>query len=303
MAERILVGTAGGLWTLQGDSTVADETLAGRPVTALAREGTTLWAVVHGTTLWERREGAWTQRAAIAGPPATCVVPTAAGVLVGTEQAHLLRLAGDKLVPVASFDTAEGRVSWYTPWGDPADVRSIAVALDGTIHVNVHVGGVVRSRDNGNTWTPTIDIEDDVHQVLAHPTRPEVVLAASAEGLGVSRDGGDSWQLSTTGLHAHYLRAVTVAGDLVLVSASAGFHGRRSAIYRKPLDGGSRFERCEAGLPKWFDDNIDTACLTAEGSLVVFGTSDGRVYESHDAGAQWEPAAKGLPPVSCILLA
>jgi hypothetical protein len=79
-AERILVGTAGGLWTLQGDSTVADETLAGRPVTALAREGTTLWAVVHGTTLWERREGAWTQRAAIAGPPATCVVPTAAGV-------------------------------------------------------------------------------------------------------------------------------------------------------------------------------------------------------------------------------
>ena len=117
-------------------------------MTALAREGTTLWAVVHGTTLWERREGAWTQRAAIAGPPATCVVPTAAGVLVGTEQAHLLRLAGDKLVPVASFDTAEGRVSWYTPWGDPADVRSIAGALAGTIHVNVHVGGVVRSRDN-----------------------------------------------------------------------------------------------------------------------------------------------------------
>jgi hypothetical protein len=303
MAERILVGTAGGLWTLHGDTAVADETLAGRPVTALAREGTTLWAVVHGTTLWERCDGAWTQRAAIAEPPATCVAPTAAGMLVGTEQAHLLRLAGDKLVPVASFDTAEGRASWYTPWGDPADVRSIAVALDGTIHVNVHVGGVVRSRDNGNTWTPTIDIEDDVHQVLAHPTRPEVVLAASAEGLGISRDGGDSWQLSTAGLHAHYLRAVTVAGDLVLVSASAGFHGRRSAIYRKPLDGGSRFERCEAGLPKWFDDNIDTACLTAEGSLVVFGTSDGRVYESHDAGAQWELAAKGLPPVSCILLA
>jgi hypothetical protein len=120
--------------------------------------------------------------------------------------------------------------------------------------------------------------------------------------LGVSRDGGDSWQLSTTGLHAHYLRAVTVAGDLVLVSASAGFHGRRSAIYRSRSTA-APLRALRAGLPKWFDDNIDTACLTAEGSLVVFGTSDGRVYESHDAGAQWEPAAKGLPPVSCILLA
>ena len=303
MAERILVGTAGGLWTLHGDTAVADETLAGRPVTALAREGATLWAVVDGATLWQSRDGAWTQRAAIAGPPATWVAPTATDVLVGTEQAHLLRLAGDKLVPVDSFDTAEGRASWYTPWGDPADVRSIAIALDGTIHVNVHVGGVVRSRDGGKTWAPTIDIEDDVHQVIAHPTRPEIVLVASAEGFGVSRDGGDSWQLATTGLHAHYLRAVAVAGDLVLVSASAGFHGRRSAIYRKPLEGGSRFERCEAGLPKWFDDNIDTACLAAAGPLVVFGTSDGRIFQSRDAGASWDLATKGLPPVSCVLLA
>jgi photosystem II stability/assembly factor-like uncharacterized protein len=303
MVERILVGTSGGLWTLRGDTAVADETLAGRPVTALAREGATLWAVVDGTTLWHSRDGAWTQRAAITGPPATCVAPTATGPLVGTEQAYLLRLAGDKLVPVTSFDTAEGRASWYTPWGDPADVRSIAIALDGTIHVNVHVGGVVRSCDGGKTWTPTIDIEDDVHQVLAHPTRPEVVLVASAEGFGISRDSGDSWQLATTGLHAHYMRAVTVAGEFVLVSASAGFHGRRSAIYRKPLEGSSRFDRCEAGLPKWFDDNIDTACLTAAGSLVVFGTSDGRVYESRDAGTSWVLATKGLPPISCVLLA
>jgi photosystem II stability/assembly factor-like uncharacterized protein len=303
MDERILVGTAGGLWTLEGDTAVADETLAGRPVTALAREGATRWAVVDGTTLWHSRDGAWRQRAVIAGPPATCVAPTAADLLVGTEQAHLLRFAGDELVPVDAFETTEGQAAWYTPWGDPADVRSIAVALDGTIHVNVHVGGVVRSRDGGKTWAPTIDIEDDVHQVLAHPTRPEVVLVASAEGFGVSRDGGDSWQLATTGLHSHYLRAVAVAADLVLVSASAGFHGRRSAIYRKPLDGSSRFERCEAGLPKWFDDNIDTACLAAEGSLAVFGTSDGRVFRSRDAGAQWELATKGLPPVRCVLLA
>ena len=302
MAERILVGTAGGLWTLQGDHVATDETLAGRPVTALAREGAALWAIVDGAALWERRDGSWRQRATISGQPATCLAPTASGLLVGTEQAHLLRLVGDELVAVDTFDSADGRASWYTPWGDPADVRSMAIATDGTIHVNVHVGGVVRSRDGGVTWAPTMDIENDVHQVLAHPRRAEIVLVASAEGFGISRDGGDSWQMSTTGLHAHYLRAVAVSGDHILISASAGHHGRRSALYRRLLDDGARFERCEAGLPKWFDDNIDTACLTANDSLAVCGTSDGRIFHSSDAGAHWNLAAKGLPPITCVLL-
>src|SRR3989442_740326 len=127
------------------------------------------------------------------------------------------------------------------------------------------VGALARSRDGGTSWAPTVDIESDVHQVLAHPTRPEVVLLAAAEGFGLSRDGGDSWTFATAGLHAHYLRAVTVAGDQALVSASTGFRGRRSAIYRTPLDGETRFERCRAGLPAWFDDNVDTACLAAAG--------------------------------------
>ncbi len=96
------------------------------------------------------------------------------------------------------------------------------------------------------------------------------------------------------------MRAVAVAGEHVLVSASTGFHGRRSAIYRRRLDGGTRFERCADGLPKWFDDNIDTACLAAAGSLVVFGTGDGRVFRSLDSGERWDLVIKGLPPVGCI---
>ena len=199
MVERMLVGTGGGLWMLAGDTATAIEPLAGRAVTALARERDTEWAIVDGTSLWQSQHGAWTQCAAIAGPPATVVASTPVGVVVGTEQAHLLRLAGDRLVPIDSFETTEGRGAWYTPWGDPADVRSIGVGGDGAIHVNVHVGGVARSRDGGTSWTPTMDIENDVHQVLAHPARPEIVLVASAEGFGLSRDGGDSWQLSTTG--------------------------------------------------------------------------------------------------------
>src|SRR5712691_2333141 len=300
MPPRILVGTASGLWQLEGETSTSVEALAGRAVTALALDGPTIWAIVDGSELWARRDKAWKSQTSIDGPPATCVAATPAGPLIGTEQAHLLRLTDVGLERVESFETADGREAWYTPWGDPADVRSIGIARDGTFHVNVHVGGVVRSRDGGKSWGPTVDIENDVHQVLAHPSRAEIVLVASAEGLGVSRDGGDSWQCATTGLHAHYMRAVAVAGEHVLVSASTGFHGRRSAIYRRRLDGGTRFERCADGLPKWFDDNIDTACLAAAGSLVVFGTGDGRVFRSLNFGERWELVIKGLPPVGCV---
>jgi len=98
------------------------------------------------------------------------------------------------------------------------------------------------------------------------------------------------------------MRAVAVAGEHVLISASTGFHGRRSAIYRKRLEGGTHFERCAAGLPKWFDDNIDTSCLAGAGSLVVFGTSDGQVFRSVDAGEHWELLIKGLPPIGCVAI-
>src|SRR5881409_1622741 len=263
MDARIFVGTGGGLWTLEGETSMPVEALAGRSVTALALGPASVWAVVDGSALLELRDGAWTTRASIDGPPATCVAPTRDGVLVGTEQARLFRLTGAGLAPIPSFETVEGRDAWYTPWGDPADVRSIGVARDGAIHVNVHVGGVARSRDGGASWAPTVDIEQDVHQVLAHPSRPDVVVVASAEGFGISRDGGDSWTFATAGLHAHYSRAVAVAGNHVLLSAATGFRGRRAALYRTPLDGAIRFERARAGLPEWFDDHIDTGCLAA----------------------------------------
>jgi hypothetical protein len=302
MDQRILVGTGGGLWEVAADGARPVEALAGQAITALAVDGGVTWAIVDGAALWQARGARWSRRASIEEPPATCLAPAPGGVWIGTEQAHVLRFGDAGLDAVESFERVEGRGAWYQPWGDPADSRSISVAPDGAVYVNVHVGGVARSRDAAKTWTPLLDIETDVHQVLAHPLRPEIVLVAAAAGFGISRDSGHSWQFVTAGLHAHYLRAVAVAGDDVVISASAGFHGRRAALYRKPLDDG-RFERCREGLPTWFDDNIDTACLAAAGPLVVCGTQDGRLYRSLDAGRRWELALEGLPPVRCLALA
>jgi len=297
----ILIGTERGLWQSRGESFEPLDEFTARSVSALVRRGDEVWAIAEGHTLVQRTGGRWADRCSFGVHRATCLAPTANGLLIGTAQAHLFRIISNMLEPVESFETVDGRETWHTPWGDPADVRSIAVGLDSAIYVNVHVGGIVRSRDAGRSWTPTVDIEADVHQVIAHPTRAEVVLAAAYEGFGLSRDGGNSWQFITGGLDAHYARAVTVAGATVLLSASTGPQGRRSALYRKPLDCEAKFVRCSDGLP-WFDHNIDTACLAAQGALVVFGTRDGRIFRSLDEGTHWNLIAKGLPTITAVMI-
>ena len=297
----VLVGTAAGLFELTSNGVRLVDDLGSRDVTALAREGRRAWAITEGRQLWSSEGRRWTSVRSIDGWTATCLVPTRDGLLIGTEEAHLLRITDGGCATVEAFERVDGRAHWHTPWGDPADVRSIAIGTPDAIYVNVHVGGVVRSRDRGRSWTPTLDIDCDVHEVRAPPERPGWVLVAAAVGFGISRDGASSWEFTTAGLHAHYLRAVTVSGTMVLVSASTGPRSRRAAIYRRHLDGTGDFERCGRGLPEWFDGNIDTGCLAAQGSRVVFGTADGRIFRSDDAGATWELAARDLPAVRCIV--
>lgn len=300
---RILVATDEGLHVVDGEGAARVDELAGRAVLALARGADGWWAIVAGRELWRSAEGyRWSSAVTVPKRKATCLAATPAGLLVGTARAHLLRLEGSGLVPVPSFDEAEGRAAWHTPWGAPADARSISAAADGAIYVNVHVGGVVRSTDGAATWRPTLDIDHDVHQVLARPGRSGVIVAAF-DGFGLSPDGGDTWRWENAGLHAHYCRAVALAGATVLISASTGHHGRRAAVYRRRLEGGEPWERCRAGLPEWFADNVDTGGLAAQGPAVAIGTEDGCVFLSRDAGERWDAVAKGLAPVRAVALA
>ena len=119
----------------------------------------------------------------------------------------------------------------------------------------------------------------------------------------MSPDQGGAWSLHAEGLHASYCRGVAVCGEAVLVSASEGPAGRRSALYRGGLEGKS-FERCRAGLPEWFDGNIDSSCLDAipETGPAAFGTADGRVFISPDEGTSWDVLASDLPGINCVLV-
>jgi hypothetical protein len=294
----IYVGTGDGLMGFSPEGAAPTLQHPGRDVTAVAPEGSAVWSILDGRELWRTAdEGGWTHAGTLDGLRGNCVADTRAGVVVGTSEAHLDRVEDGGLERVRSFDAVRGRDEWYTPWGGPPDARSISED-DDTVYVNVHVGGIVRTKDEGATWEPTIDIHADVHRVWAIAGR---VLAACARGLAVSEDRGDSWSLRTDGLDATYCRGVAVCGDAVLVSASNGPGGGHGAVYRGRLDGGA-LERCREGLPDWFDDNIDSYCLDAVPDLAAFATADGRVFASRDQGGSWAEVASDLPSIGCLLV-
>jgi len=302
--SELLIGTSQGLFGLADGEPRPDASFGTREVSALDVRDGGVWAVAERHTIARRDpEGAWADIVR-SDLELVCVAATSHGLLVGAEEARLLRLGDDgALAPVEAFETIEGREAWFTPWGGPPAVRSIAQDLAGRLHANVHVGGIPRSVDAGATWEPTIDIDADIHQVVAHPSEPDVALAAGAVGLAVSVDGGAGWRIEREGLHATYARAVAVAGDHVLLTVSDGPRGGRAAIYRTVLEPGSAFERCTVGLPAWFDGNIDSGRLEASGREVAFGTGDGEVYLSDDAGERWTRAATGLPSIRAVRFA
>jgi hypothetical protein len=279
----------------------------GREITALAADRWGVWALADGRTILRRTAGPWVEVEEVSELPGRCLLAVEEGLFVGTAEAGLLRLVEGALEEVEGFAKVPGRDGWYTPWGGPPDTRSMARGADGALYANVHVGGIPRSRDGGRTWEPTIDVDADVHQVVAHPSDASILLAACAGGLAESGDGGASWTISSDGLHAPYCRAVALAGEdpdrpeTVLVSASTGPRTDRAAVYRRPIGHGS-FERCTDGLPEWFGSNVDTHCLTARGPTAAIGGPDGAVYRSEDSGRTWERIAEDLLPITGVLL-
>jgi hypothetical protein len=287
--------------------------LAGASIGALAADGRGgALAIVDGKELRRRDpNGRWTTFAVTTHELACCVAATDA-VYAGTDDAQVLRIDRDgRIEPLRGFEAVAGRDRWYAGRalidgrlvGPPLGIRSISATCDGAVLLaNVHVGGIPRSTDGGVTWQPTIDIEADVHEVRAHPTRPQTVAAASAVGLCTSHDGGATWRIDTAGMHAAYSSAVAFTSDDVLICAAVDHFAPQAAIYRRRVDNGGALERVTGGLPPWLHRMADTRCIAARGGAVAVADGAGNVYLSLDDGRTWAARAAGLPQPSSVLL-
>lgn len=290
--------------------------LPGRPASGLtvADDGSVL-AIVEGHSLCRRGgDGVWKELAESESPLSCCLISRGV-VFVGTDDgAHLLRLDdGGGLKRVESFDVTPGREKWVAggalvngKWlGPPLGIRSMSAACDGSVLLaNVHVGGIPRSTDRGATWHPTIEIEADVHEVVCHPARAELVAAAAAAGLCMSRDAGATWRIETEGLDHSYCSAAAFVGDDVFVAASRDHFAEDGAVYRRRVDGPGPLHPVGGGLPRRMGGIVDSAGIAVHGSNAAIVDRAGNVYGSEDAGGTWSRVAEGaVAPSAAVFVA
>ena len=289
----IHLATAVGLRTLgRGE----EDPLGGFDATTLVAGDGAFWALTRNRRIWRIADGEAKQLARVDGAIAWCLLEHAGALFVGTDDAGLLRLEGDQLVRVAGFDRAPGREGWEQPVKRPATTWTLA--SDGPrLYVNVHVGGILRSDDGGESFTPTIDREEDVHEV-AVGAGGRLWAATGEKALAESRDHGASWSHHGEGLHAPYLSCAVPTEAGVLVVASSGYASPDDAVYR--FDGRA-FARCK-GLPDQFGGFLGARQLAAKGRVAAVADAEGRLYVSEDAGRSWTVAAAELPSVKAIVI-
>jgi len=311
MNPTVLVATwADGLFLIAGDN--RHHELAGQAVHAIAPDGHGgALAIVSGGSLRRRTAGGEWLALATSEFPLACCVAAGNAIYAGTDDAQVLRVSADGSVEqLRGLEAVAGRAAWYAGSaiidgqlvGPPLGIRSITATADGRLLANVHVGGIPRSTDGGATWQPTLDIDADVHQVCAHSTDPDLVIAAAAAGLCVSHDGGATWQVEQDGLHASYCSAVAFLGDDILVSASTDHFAAQGAVYRRPIAERRPLTPVGGGLPRWTDGIADTRGIATSGAAAAVADRAGNLYVSTDAGRTWELRASGLPQPSSVVI-
>jgi len=166
-------------------------------------------------------------------------------------------------------------------------------------------GGVVYAFRNVTQERALEELKGDFVATISHELRtPLAAIYGAAQTLRRTdlRIDANTTQRLLEIITVECERLTRIAGDVLLVGASEGPDSRRAAVYRRPLTGDGPFERCEKGLPEWFEGNVDTHRLAAAGDTIAFATEDDRVFLSEDAGASWDELAR-VPGLQCLAFA
>ena len=216
---------------------------------SLSNGQTVVSALSDGTLLVLSEDGEKRIPTGIADPIASLLVvrEDPLTLLIGTDEgAHVYRLTGEEgpAERVVAFDELECRKDWYTPWGGPPAVRTLAKTQDGFCYADIHVGSIMRSNDEGISWEPvTPELHKDVHQVATCPADDNRVYANTQNGVYVSADRGHSWENRIEGLPRRYGTAIAVHPtdpDLMIATVQNG-----------PRGGGAWLCRSENGGATW----------------------------------------------------
>ena len=260
-----------------------------------------------GGRSWERLSGVVHTRVT------SVAVSSIDGALyAGTEPSSLFvsRDGGGSWLELERLKNLPSAPTWSfppRPW--TSHVRSIALSFEDPdlIVAGIELGGVVRSKDGGESWQDQRPgAYADCHTLVTHTAAPNTVYEAAGDGFAESEDFGESWAAADTGLKHRYVWGLAADRDdptLLYVSAAAGpgqAHGggfSDAAIYRRRAV--AWWEPVAEGLAEF--PYALVADLETSGALYA-GFGDGTILHSLDAGTSWNEFARvpGLDALAIV---
>jgi photosystem II stability/assembly factor-like uncharacterized protein len=300
--DRMVEG-ADGTWSVE-------QTLTKHQVTCLAEDSSNPGIVYAGTReggVWRSRDfGKTWENAGMRGQivKSLAVSPHNPDVIfAGSKPALIFRSqdGGDSWHELDSFRRIPNRWWWFSP-ADPPDKRPYVIEIapsptqPDVILAGVEFGGVFRSEDGGDTWSPHLrGTLRDCHSLKFHNEKGNFAYQAGGSGGGasMSRDGGRTWQKTKKGLAKSYGIACAADGEnpetwYACVGASPWKTvGENSEAYLYRSNGSLRWEPIG-----WTDHPLNetpTAMVSFPGSSgeLYIGTHKGSVWQTNDYGESW----------------
>ena len=314
---RIYVGMHDGITTLtssdgggswqQGPTTPLEHAAA--KVAASASSPERAYLVAYEAGVHRTDDGGQTWRQLTAYPTvhahSLAVHPTNPDIVyIGSEPASVYCTldGGSSWEECTAFRDVPGADEWSFHWeGRHAHVRDLRLAPGNPdlLYAGIEVGGILRSPDGGRTWEHLHGADTDVHKVVASPSKPSTVYAATARGPFRSDDGGDTWEDIGRGLERrHNIPIIQAPDDHNLVIAGVASTARRQeAEVVRSTDGGRTWSKLE-GLGAEDNMVIALAWDPANANHVFAGTDKGSIHMSTDRGASWSVIYDSLPTVA-----
>jgi photosystem II stability/assembly factor-like uncharacterized protein len=233
-------------------------------------------------------------------------------VYAGTEPSNLYRSEdnGETWTGFPKLPELPSAPTWSfppRPWTSHVRWITLSHHNPNLIFAGIELGGVMRSKDAGETWEDRKPgSQHDSHAIATHPVDSSRVYEAAGGGIALSTDGGDTWRGADEGMDRHYCWALAVDPvdpELWYISAT------HSARYAHREDGNSagqiyRRDHSDTWEPLTINgetefQNMPYAMLVPRnmpGTLVA-GFRNGEVMYSEDKGNTWRSFGVLVPGI------